>query len=147
MANTRSQRPERASAIVLPPTPANASMITVFSFGADSAMWAAILLELVRRLRRHSGEDAYFAMGSGVTPNHASSVIQMPFSYLSQILNRWNQYLHSVNLNNQERREDSSGFTSVNDREIDRRSAIDGFHLELPPSCQQSLFSVILTLI
>ena len=35
----------------------------------------------------------YFAMGSGVTPNQASSVIQMPWSYFSQILNRWNQYL------------------------------------------------------
>jgi hypothetical protein len=25
-------------------------------------------------------EECYFAMGSGVTPNHASSVIQMPWS-------------------------------------------------------------------
>ena len=32
-------------------------------------------------------------MGSGVTPNQASSVIQMPSSYFSHILNRWNQYL------------------------------------------------------
>jgi hypothetical protein len=32
-------------------------------------------------------------MGSGVTPNHASSVIQTPSSYFSHILNRWNQYL------------------------------------------------------
>jgi len=30
----------------------------------------------------------YFAMGSGVTPNQASSVIQMPLSYCSQILKR-----------------------------------------------------------
>lgn len=37
----------------------------------------------------------YFAIGSGVTPNHESSVIQMPLSYLSQILKRWNQYLES----------------------------------------------------
>lgn len=35
----------------------------------------------------------YFAMGSGVTPNQASSVIQMPLPYCSQILKRWNQYL------------------------------------------------------
>jgi hypothetical protein len=40
--------------------------------------------------------DMYFAMGSGVTPNQASSVIQMPWSYCSQILNRWNQYLDRV---------------------------------------------------
>jgi hypothetical protein len=38
----------------------------------------------------------YFAMGSGVTPNQASSVIQIPLSYFSQILKRWNQYLECV---------------------------------------------------
>ena len=87
MANTRSQRPERANAMALPPTPANASTMTVLSFGADSAMCAAILLELVSCALWRSGQT-YFAMGSGVTPNHASSVIQMPLSYLSQILTR-----------------------------------------------------------
>lgn len=40
----------------------------------------------------------YFAMGSGVTPNQASSVIHMPLSYFSQILKRWNQYLPQVSI-------------------------------------------------
>jgi hypothetical protein len=47
MAKTRSHRPDRARAMAFPPTPAKASTMTVFSFGADSAMCAAILLDHV----------------------------------------------------------------------------------------------------
>jgi hypothetical protein len=56
MAKTRSQRPERASAMALPPTPAKASTMTVFEAGADSAICAAILLEGVSGLRIESSE-------------------------------------------------------------------------------------------
>ena len=35
---------------------------------------------------KYEDQGAYFATGSGVTPNQASSVIQMPSSYLEKIL-------------------------------------------------------------
>jgi len=40
--------------------------------------------------------EVYLAMGSGVTPNQTSSVIQMPESYLDQMLWRWCQYLMGI---------------------------------------------------
>lgn len=65
IAKTRSQRPERASAMAFPPTPANASIITVADLGADSAMWAAILLDGVSWNSRLHGEMAWFVLCDG----------------------------------------------------------------------------------
>lgn len=39
-------------------------------------------------------EFPYSATGSGVTPNHASSVIQIPSSYREKMLYRWEKYLN-----------------------------------------------------
>lgn len=47
IAKTCSHLPERANAMAFPPTPANASIMIVFSVGADSAICAAILLDAV----------------------------------------------------------------------------------------------------
>lgn len=97
MAKTCSHLSERAKAMEFPPTPANASIMTVLSLGVDSAICAAILLQFVRINQRTSDtEMTYFAIGSGVTPNQASSVIQMPSWYFCHILKRWCQYLRYV---------------------------------------------------
>lgn len=42
-----------------------------------------------KRNEERRGERAYFATGSGVTPYHASSVIQIPSSYRENMLRRW----------------------------------------------------------
>jgi hypothetical protein len=42
--------------------------------------------------------SAHVATGSGVTPNHVSSVIQIPSSYLEKMLYRWCQYLKIVSV-------------------------------------------------
>lgn len=75
----------------------------------------------------------YFAMGSGVTPNHASSVIQIPLSYLSQILKRWNQYLHKSEFFPKRGNFILRTFAGV--REIDQHLTIDGCHPVHRPSC------------
>jgi hypothetical protein len=75
--------------MALPPTPAKQSMMTALSSGADFDMCCAILLHASSATRDTANiEDAspYHATGSGVTPNHASSVNQMPSSYFEKML-------------------------------------------------------------
>lgn len=80
IAKTRSQRPERAKAIALPPTPANASMITVFSFGADSEMCAAILLELVSDLLGLS--EGSYVLCDGLWGNTKPGIFCHPYTFI-----------------------------------------------------------------
>jgi hypothetical protein len=93
MAKTCSHLPERAKAMAFPPTPANASIMMVFSFGVDSARCAAILLDRVSTLTEYQDNMLYLAIGSGVTPYHESSVIHIPLLYACHIRNLWFQYL------------------------------------------------------
>ncbi len=103
MAKTRSQRPERARAIALPPTPANASMITVFSFGADSAMCAAILLSFVRytlRLKKESCLLGYRLRGDAkpcVLRHPDAFIIFVPdLEALEPVSDRYQSYLFDI---------------------------------------------------
>lgn len=117
----------------------------------QSFLSAPILQCALRSCLKLSAEDGYktkrvtyFAMGSGVTPNHASSVIQTPLSYLSQILKRWNQYLYRIKTRSTEgRKERVKLYTFVDDQEIDQHLAIDGYRplLVHRPSCLQSPLS------
>lgn len=56
----------------------------VGNFSGDLVSWLQQTVE--RALKRSAARKrTYFATGSGVTPNHASSVIQIPSSYLEKI--------------------------------------------------------------
>jgi hypothetical protein len=74
-----SQRFETAKAIVLPPAPAKRSISMVLSdetcFERSIAICLVTLLAQLDAESGRGGELAYNATGSGVTPNHASSVI------------------------------------------------------------------------
>jgi len=75
--------------MALPPTPAKQSMTTALSSGAEFDMCCAILLHASSARRDTVNvEDAspHHATGSGVTPNQASSVNQMPSSYFEKML-------------------------------------------------------------
>ena len=83
MAKTWLQRLERAKAMAFPPAPAKASMIVVLEDGMLVLMWSAIRLRGKSQYggrKGKRGEEDYFAIGSGVTPNQTSSVIQIPSS-------------------------------------------------------------------
>lgn len=93
MAYTRFHRLDFAKAMVLPPAPANASTKIFRPAGAEAAMCSAILLrrQMLAKSKTLQQNRTNFATGSGVTPNQASSVSQMPSSYLENILCRCTQ--------------------------------------------------------
>ena len=83
--------------MALPPAPAKQSMITFFSLGAVETSSAIFLSHVSadsiwKPGKRQIAKRTYFATGSGVTPNHASSVIQIPSSYLEKMSYLWCQY-------------------------------------------------------